>query len=275
MAFAMMSHAVRMLWANLGNAARVSVLPLLLMYVFIFVVLTFYVMTDETIVAFLEGYAELGGLDPSNPPPEITAPELPGLTAMMVVIGFLFMFIVMAFMAWIAIAWHRFILLEEYPEGWLPSFRWDDIVEYVWKLILLSFVYAFIALVPLVTFAIIGAGMGGAGIGLSAISVVLLLPVFMWLSFRLSIVLPSAAVSRRMALGEAWRVTEPYSGTIFWFGVVYLGVIIVIQLALGLLGIIPVVGAIASLFGSWFTTILGFSALTTVYGVAVEGRQPT
>ncbi|MEM1373490.1 MAG: hypothetical protein AAGF78_03800 [Pseudomonadota bacterium] len=274
MAFSMMSHAVRMLWANLGHAARVSVVPLLLMYLFIIVALTFYVMTDESIVAFVEEYARIGGLDPSNPPPEITAPELPGLTVMMVFMGILFFFIVMAFMAWVAIAWHRFILLEEYPEGWFPAFRWDEIVEYVWKLVLLSFVYGLVALIPILTFAIIGTGMG-TGAGIAVLSVILLFPIFMWLSFRLSIVLPSAAVSRRMALGEAWRVTEPHSGTIFWFGVIYLGVTIGIQIVVAIFGFVPILGALASLFGSWFTTILGFSALTTVYGVAVEGREPT
>lgn len=274
MAFSMMSHAVRMLWANLGHAARVSVVPLILMYLFIIVVLTFYVMTDETIVAFIEEYARLGGLDPSNPPPEITAPELPGLTVMMVFMAVLFFFIVMAFMAWVAIAWHRFILLEEYPEGWFPTFRWDEIVEYVWKLVLLSFVYGLVAFLPLLAIAIIGGG-AGAGLGGVEFALLLLMPVFMWLSFRLSIVLPSAAVSRRMALGEAWRVTQPHSGTIFWFGVIYLGVTLGIRLAIALLGIVPVVGVAASIFGIWFTTILGFSALTTVYGVAVEGREPT
>ncbi|MEM1237003.1 MAG: hypothetical protein AAGI10_08540 [Pseudomonadota bacterium] len=265
MAFSMMSHALRMLWANLGNAARVSVVPIILMYVVLGVVGGGAFMLAGGPEAF-DSFDQTGQLSGGG-----------GALLFFAIFGLFF--IAMAFFAWVAISWHRFILLEEYPQGWLPPFRWTEIKGYVWKLILLSLVFMVIAFIPMFVIGIMAgvAGEGGsalAGVLLVAV-VVVLIPAFLWISFRLSSVLPATAIEKPMGLGEAWRATQSHSGTIFWFGLVYVGVSLVIQLALGLLGLIPVLGIVATIFGSWFTTILGFSALTTVYGVAVEGRELT
>ena len=273
MAFSMMSHALRMLWANLGNAARVSVVPIILMYVVLMVL--------GGGVFFAMG---MGGMFDGS---DVTSDVFTGVEEGDPAFGFfgfltafaLFL-IAMIFLAWVAISWHRFILLEEYPSGWIPPFRWDEIKSYVWKLILLSFVFMIIALIPalLITTAMATAGSTdaiGASVLVVALLVIIGMPIFLWISFRLSSVLPASAIGEPMGIGEAWRATASHSGTIFWFGLVYLGVSIVIQIVISVLGIIPILGLLVAIFGSWFTTILGFSALTTVYGVAVQGREPT
>ncbi|MEL6914336.1 MAG: hypothetical protein AAFP13_07520 [Pseudomonadota bacterium] len=262
MAISMMSHALRMLWANLGNAARVSVVPLLLMYAVILVVGgggVFAVgggpmMTGDVPSAGLGAGAGLGFF----------------------LIGLVVFVVAITGMSWVAISWHRFVLLEEYPSGWMPPFRGAEIRTYVGKLILLSLVYFLIAIVPIFVVGAVASGAGeAAGVILGIVGVVVLLPVFLWISFRLSSVLPAAAVDKEMGIGEAWHETQSHSGTIFWFGLCYLAVVIGIQIVVGILGLIPILGFIISIVGSWFVTILGFSALTTVYGVAVEGRELT
>ncbi|MEM0930754.1 MAG: hypothetical protein AAGI89_15820 [Pseudomonadota bacterium] len=188
--------------------------------------------------------------------------------------------IAMVFLAWIAISWHRFILLEEYPTGWLPPFRLAEIKAYVVKLVLLTLVFLAIMAIPALLLGGIGAMVGSAEAAAGPVLLVfaaifILIPVFLWISFRLSSVLPAAAVARPMGIGEAWRQTESHSGTIFLFALAYLGVSIAIQIVVSILGLVPIVGIAIAIFGSWFTTILGFSALTTVYGVAIEGRELT
>ena len=273
MAFSMMSHALRMLWANLGNAARVSVVPIILMYVVLIVL--------GGGVFFAMG---MGGMFDGS---DVTSDVFTGVEEGDPAFGFFgfltifAMFLVaMVFLAWIAISWHRFILLEEYPSGWVPPFRWEEIKSYVWKLIVLSFVFMILTLIPalVIGFALSAADASdaiGASILIIAIIAIIGLPIFIWISFRLSSVLPASAIGEPMGIGEAWRATATHSGTIFWFGLVYLGVSIVIQIVISILGLIPILGLLVAIFGSWFTTILGFSALTTVYGVAVQGREPT
>ncbi|MEL7301112.1 MAG: hypothetical protein AAFM92_12080 [Pseudomonadota bacterium] len=262
MAVSMMSHALRMLWANLGNAARVSVVPLLLMYLAI-------------IVVGGGGFLAIGGAGMFDPSAQAASPGA-GVGFGAVLLGLVVFGIAIVFMSWVAISWHRFVLLEEYPQSWMPPFRGEEIRSYVGKLILLSFVYFLIALLPIFIVGMVASGAGeGAGVILGAAALLVLVPVFLWISFRLSSVLPAAAVAKEMGIGEAWRETQSHSGTIFWFGLCYVAVVIGIQIVVAFLGLIPILGFLISIAGSWFVTILGFSALTTVYGVAVEGRELT
>ncbi|MEM9436632.1 MAG: hypothetical protein AAGA15_06285 [Pseudomonadota bacterium] len=277
MAFSMMSHAFRMLWANLGSAARVSVLPLILMYVALFVLGggMFLAVGGADVLAGMDA-----GMDVSGDIDAALLEETGALGGLFFVAILILFLVATVFFAWIAISWHRFILLEEYPQGWLPPFRWTEIKAYVVKLILLILVFMAIMVIPAVLLGGIGAMAGSSEAAAGPVlfffaAILILIPVFLWISFRLSSVLPAAAVARPMGIGEAWRETQSHSGTIFLFALAYLGVSIAIQIVVSILGLVPIVGIAIAIFGSWFTTILGFSALTTVYGVAIEGRELT
>ena len=58
--------------------------------------------------------------------------------------GFIFLTVAIfvAVMLWIAVSWHRFILLEEYPHRLLPPFRSDRILADLGRSLLLGLVAA-------------------------------------------------------------------------------------------------------------------------------------
>ncbi len=100
MAWKIVLHAFRMIFANIGDALKVSVGPML-----IFVVLAL-VLGSVANVSFTS-------IDP------IQSVETASAGALFVSVLILCAAAIFIF-AWIAVAWHRFILLEEYP-GVLPA----------------------------------------------------------------------------------------------------------------------------------------------------------
>ena len=50
------------------------------------------------------------------------------------------LFIAGACALWFIVNWHRFILLEEYPPGWMPKFRGDRVLSYLGHSLLLVIV---------------------------------------------------------------------------------------------------------------------------------------
>ncbi|PSL17978.1 hypothetical protein [Shimia abyssi] len=170
---------------------------------------------------------------------------------------------------WVAVAWHRFVLLEEYPSGVVPAFHGGRILAYFGYGLLLALIIALTAGVigAIVGFALVWApilmiaGLAVVAIGAS------------WAFYRLSPVLPSAAIGNSMKLKEAWEATKPLSGAILGAMVIYVVAIFVLMFVGALIGgFIPILGGVLLLFANWFYILLGISFLTTLYGVAIEGR---
>ncbi|MCP5038146.1 MAG: hypothetical protein GY945_11170 [Rhodobacteraceae bacterium] len=60
---------------------------------------------------------------------------------------------------WVTVAWHRFVILDEQPNGILPKLHLGRIWAYVWRLFLLSVVIGFAVVLPLAILSrIFGAG---------------------------------------------------------------------------------------------------------------------
>ena len=175
--------------------------------------------------------------------------------------------------AWIAVRWHRFVLMEERPSGAVPPWNGALVRAYLVRSLK-------IALVVL-----------AAGIGLSlALLVVLLLPpgiaaplataggllltvALIAVSLRIGLSLPAAALGRRTSTAESWRETAPASGAIL--------VLAAIDGTAGLRRRNPdgrsraARGATArrgSLLVGWAQLMLSVAVLTTLYGHLVEGR---
>jgi hypothetical protein len=241
-------HSFAMLFRNLGNALRISVGPIL--------------------IALVVGFLILGvfGSNLDALPQDIEQGQLPPEIAFAVLL-ILLLFIFVS--AWIAVAWHRFILLEDYP-GLLPPLAGRPVWRYVGKTFLLGCVVFLVTIPALIVIGLIsGVVMGGGGGLFSTLVLGLALFVsYMWLRF--GIVLPATAVSRPMGFGEAWRATAPYATAILGTCVI----LILINTGVSLVSAIlpqPLAGLL-SLATSWITIMLGISILTTLYGVIVERR---
>lgn len=175
---------------------------------------------------------------------------------------------------WVAVAWHRYVLLEEYPGTVLPALHGGRVLAYFGRSLLLGIVLV----LPLMVMAIAAANLvGGRGagwpVGLIVLFVVAVV-AFFWASMRLSLVLPAAAIGESLGLAGAWEATQPISlhlfgllGLFFGLGLVF-GIVLVVLFLLS-----PLVALIALAVIQWFLLVAGLSVLTTLYGVYVEGRE--
>lgn len=174
---------------------------------------------------------------------------------------------------WLAVTWHRYILLDEQPSGQLPAFHRSEILAYAGNAILLW-------LISLVVFIVVGlvtsplAFLGPIGAILIG---VVILAVALIVGYRLGLVLPSRAVGQRLTFGEAWAATKGQSGTILVLAIVSALAAVIIDIPAMVLAFLPGIGTILAMIWrlatGWVTLVVGVSILTTLYGVFVEKRN--
>ncbi len=174
--------------------------------------------------------------------------------------------------SWIAVRWHRFILRSEYPKSLLPNWNGGLIWAYIKKGLLIAAVIVCIA----VPFSIV------FGIVIKFLSISLPLLVFamlawtsiiLYISFRISLILPSVAVDDPLAIMQSWDATAKAKKSI-WALAIMQTLIATLQDYLAKLVVID--GAVYALVTSvffWISMMIGLSVLTTLYGYLVEKRE--
>lgn len=252
MAQALLLHALRLLFNNLPHALRCSVAPIL---------------AGTGLTMLVE--ALLG-----NPGPE--APEQAGALLVSLVAG---LAINLVAGAWLAVAWYRFVLAEEYP-GWLPPFRWPRLWRYLRALVLVALLTTLFSLPVTIAGTVLGSvlytlgGAGGAVGVLIALIAVVTVTAIGYLSLRLSLCLPTAALDGWMTPMESWRAcarVAPALPALALAFVVPFGLLFGAAMLTEAGGNAVLAGAV-SLVMSWLTVMFGAALLTTLYGVVVEGR---
>lgn len=240
-------HSFSMLFRNIGNALRISIGPILLALV-----------ASVAIVGILQ-------ISPARIAWELSTNSISGNTGLAILLLLLLYIFVSA---WIAVAWHRFILLEDYP-GLLPAVSGRPIMPYIGKTLLLGLVMM-LALIPaLLVIGLLSAVFDPTSGLFSIIGIGLMLYFsYMWLRFGL--VLPATAVGRPMGVTEAWRATAPHANAILGTG----ALLIVINAGASVVSAVmpQTVALVLDLVVSWITLMIGTSVLTTLYGVIVERR---
>lgn len=242
-------HGIDMLLRNLSQALRISAGPFVLLFL-------------ATLVLAAIG---LGAADVNPETGEITGSI--GGGALGGLIGLLLGLLVFS---WVAVAWHRYVLLEERPAGLLPAFRSELVWPYLGRSVLIA-VILIVAAIPLgLLLGLVFAA--GQSVAATVIVGLVMWIVLGWLGMRLSLVLPARAVDKPITFGESWAATAPASGAIALV-VVVLGVLnVLLSLLFAQVGA-NVVGTLLGLILQWFTTMIGLSVLTTLYGSLVERRQ--
>ncbi|WGW04600.1 hypothetical protein [Tropicibacter oceani] len=174
--------------------------------------------------------------------------------------------VIMVAMIWIVVNWHRFVLLEEYPRGWLPPFPVSLILGYFGRILMLV-VIAVVLSIPL---GILVAAMGQAAMILLPIFWVIIMVGF----YRVSVILPAGAVGKPMTLGQAWTATQGASGVILTFALILFAANFVLQLGVAaIMAVSVLLGGLVSIAFSLVMGLVGVSILTTLYGHYVEGRE--
>ena len=119
MALHIIRHALRMIFGNFGQALRVSIGPFLILLVCAYPITT--IQIGEIFLTFV---------------PDPFATDIGGRASPVNPVVFLYLvfliFVALFVFGWVAVAWHRFILLEEY-HGLLPAAAGRPIWPYVWR----------------------------------------------------------------------------------------------------------------------------------------------
>jgi hypothetical protein len=177
---------------------------------------------------------------------------------------------------WIAVGWHRYILLNERPTL-VPALKMDRILGYFGK----SFLIGLILVIPAIILGFV-AGMiatplikgGGGLIGLIIVmGLIVYLPI-VTVGTRLATMLPGAALEPGVSVFSGWEATRGATATVL--GVVILSLICFGGLEYLSVKIFPdpttLPATIVNIVLQWVATMVGVSILTTLYGHYVEKR---
>ncbi len=183
----------------------------------------------------------------------------------------------------IAVSWHRYILMDEIPQG-MTRLRLDRVV---WRyfgntlLVVLIVTVASIPLVAVVSLATVVIGLGaGAASGLTmAAAGLFAIP----LSYRLMVKLPAIAIGNDgFTMREALAKTTGSSLQLCMAGVIVIIAALLIGTLLGGFAVLlgagsggpgAFVASVVQQLVSWFVTIFTVTFLTSLYGFFVEGRD--
>jgi hypothetical protein len=241
-------HSVRLVLGDWRNALKISGLLYLIYAVpaLIFALL-FPVPTDPAQALTAIGSGGFLGL----------------ITAILAIIAFV----------WIAVAWHRYVLLDEMPAGQFPEFNSSRLLSYGGYSLLIGvigFVLSFIVTAVVGIVAIPLLGMVGAYImALLALAAVLIV------GYRLAPILPAIAIDKPITLRQAWDATNNANGPIIILAILSAIAAVVIDIPAIILasaGPLAFLGVLWTLATGWVKMIVGVSILTTLYGHYIEGR---
>ena len=264
--YQLLRHVVSQVFGNLGSAARIT-LVLLLIPAAILLVTNPGVLSGE----FYRFDFETGQND-------FSGVGLAGLIATFIAAAVCWF--------WAAVAWHRFVLLEEYPTGLFPRWHGTKIGNYFGNgvlvfLIVLAVGFAIGIVIGIVALIFQSEALGqflGFGLlfGLS------------WMATRIGLILPAAAIGEQMRVSESWKATAPISGQIILplFVLALVGTILnqgiiaafgdatTAVTAFGEQQQVTLngVGVFLSFIVWWLQMLTNLALMTTLYGNLVEGR---
>jgi hypothetical protein len=252
MAWSIFVHSIRQVFGNLGGALQVSAV---LMLAQMGILLTFgkVLLLDEA----SRNYMIQNGSFPWG--------------------QFLLALVLVTILSlWIAVGWHRYVLLEERPTL-VPALKMDRILGYFGKSLLIGLILVLPLIVLVYVGGLIATALVKGGAGLIVVLFVVGLIVYLPLATigtRLATVLPGVALEPEVPLFSGWEATRDATWTIL--GVVLLSLICFGGLEFILARILPdpttLPATIANIILKWVATMVGVSVLTTLYGHYVENR---
>lgn len=246
MGFSIFLHSVRLVFTQLSGALRISA--------------ALYIIS-----AVISGFAYLSVFGAVTNPEEIP-PNIWQFYAATLVSVLIYL--------WIAVGWHRFVLLDEESAAPLPPFHGDRLLAYLGRLLQLCLIGLVVGLV-LGLFLGLLAYLSQGNVVFLTIVPVILLTILLLLSYRVAPIFPGAAIGRPVNIGGAWRATTGATGAIFVLAVASAIASVVIDLPAHLLGLLPMGGIVSLVWlviTGWIKMMVGISIVTTIYGVYVEKR---
>lgn len=175
---------------------------------------------------------------------------------------------------WIAVAWHRYVLLGEVPAGYVPPFMAERMGSYFVKSLLIGLLLMVLGMIlGMIVGTLFGRlMMGGPLMAMLLMAVLVQLPLI-FLGLRLAAALPGTALGENPPFMAGWQATAGE-----WRPLLQLSVIMALALwAVNLIswfvfGGYGLMANIWQLIAGWPVTMVGLSILTTLYGHYIEKR---
>lgn len=253
-------HAVRMVFGNIGVALRIVGVLVAIQLVLLFMAGRAYFASG------MGNFAEMGSTE------MMTSMQGAGYV-------FLLSVLQLIFSLWIAVAWHRYILLEEQPGAFMP--RWNGAA--IWEYFKAGFVLAIIVIIAVIPMMLIGGILLFPMImanpddpsmlaGLLAMLIIYLPAAY--IAYRISPILPSASVGTRMTVKDAWSATSSSGASFVILAVVSViaGWLLNMPASILARGALPL-GLIWVAVAQTVSVLVGISILTTIYGHYVQKRD--
>lgn len=207
---------------------------------------------------------------PPTQPEQVAAAVLSAAPA-----GLLTVILAIVAFVWIAVAWHRYILLDEVPAGRFPEFNSQRMISYATYSVGIGFLGFLVSLVLAAVIGIVAVPLlgvvGGVITGLVGLAAALI--VF----YRLAPLLPAAAIGKPLTIGQAWEVTNGANVPIIILAIVSAIAALAIDIPAFVFAMAGPVGGFLTLLWTlctgWVKMLVGVSILTTLYGHYVEGRS--
>lgn len=199
----------------------------------------------------------------------------------------------LVFLVWgismVAVVWHRFVLLEEQPSGFLPSKPGLRIWPYFWY----GIGIAIIVLTVLAVLFFIATifiepdnfyhAFNQQNLTLTPKDIAIRFIVGLLssiISLRLALILPATALDESLTLGDSWNETTPFTGAIITIAILLSllngGMTMVFGMAVFSVkgsAALTLIVTLLNLVFQWFYFMLNISILSTLYGHIVQKRE--
>ena len=267
MGWKLVRHAFSMVFGNMGDALKASIVP-------------FGILTAVLLLMLWTNLGGFVGMDALMSNPERAGRMMSqnvGVWMLSAIIGvalYIFVF------AWVAVTWHRFILLEEYPAT-VPAVADRPILPYIGKSLILGLIFIAAAIpVLFVSGAVMAIFVDPSEMAMGRFSIpatiigIASAAALGWVWFRFAVVLPGTAIGKPMTIGEGWAATARIASPLFMAVLIMVAINIVVAELLGAtFGDANTLSTIVQIIVQWISLMVGVSMLTTIYGHVVEGRE--
>ncbi len=269
-----LAHSIRQVTGNLGMAIKVSGWLVAIYAIAGAVMLN---MAPDWLTAAIDQNAQ-GMTDATD------------LTGGSVGLVLLLILAATVFLLWsislVAIVWHRYILLEEIPQGIIP-YRSDlRIGRYFWYGVGISLIAVLVVSVlsgilgmifgPFFMSSMQGlaegqaAGFFGAAFFMGLVIGIIVLVLYL----RMALILPAVALDEELTIGQAWEQTSGHTGAILGLALAmaFINAVVPMVISLAFAELVWVNLVLVGLY-HWFYFMLNISVLSTLYGHIVQKRE--
>ena len=252
---ALLNHSLRMLTGNFDAALRISLVLFAAMQVSIYA-LDWVVLGDPLADRTSRGWTF-------------------GIVYMIVTTP-----IPWTFGSWIAVRWHRFVLLEEHPTGVVPEWDGRLVLSYAWRTLkIVLTILAFLLGVVAVAFVVAS---GPVLIALDApllahfmsfALVLLSVTAVLYVALRISLGLPAVALGSDLTIAGSWAASARVRGEIAVLALTACTIDFAARFLIDAISSAPALTLASWLVLEWITMMVTVAVLTTLYGHLIEGRR--